>query len=546
MQQADWTGADSSCYLTEAIFLYNNVKALENSMLVSQNADAIWDLTDFVLPTPAVLYIEVIKTSTQLVYVPAVSYASKTILIQAIVDSVNAQGTFTAVANGNFINVTSSDPNTIGVTLTLNIVAPYAIVNSTLSPGNYPYSIALDASMQGTTSVYNPLDDKCWVMGDDGTALGAAISFVDINNLVEQQFKNDYSLETFSLNGIPAGTVVPTGLSMLTGNFDGVQYQADAINASDRSLSFSFFPLDPDNDGVVRQYLYNPINDNIYIKVVRTSTSRSYIVITDSACTVQSTILLANDAAHSFDYFTHPAPMTYDPNTGHVYLTSKELVLVVDGDPTSGTYNTVIFEYASPRPSLYGGTVLWNSGSMLVNFFSSGTAIEYVYEMDTSGNFTEVLAETGIFNINIANGFLVVNYRSVANPTNDTLNKIVLYNLTDYSVISTTQTVTAVYYISVAAQSDQSRLTWVYDNTRYFAVMESVITTFTYDLTFAPPAADTNPCFSTSQQNNIINHLLDKCGCSGASEVGSFGDSVNALGDGNGNAIDGNGDYIQV
>ena len=238
--------------------------------------------------------------------------------------------------------------------------------------------------------------------------------------------------------------------------------------------------------------------------------------------------------------------MTYDPNTGHVYLTSKELVLVVDGDPTSGTYNTVIFEYASPRPSLYGGTVLWNSGSMLVNFFSSGTAIEYVYEMDTSGNFTEVLAETGIFNINIANGFLVVNYRSVANPTNDTLNKIVLYNLTDYSVISTTQTVTAVYYISVAAQSDQSRLTWVYDNTRYFAVMESVITTFTYDLTFAPPAADTNPCFSTSQQNNIINHLLDKCGCSGASEVGSFGDSVNALGDGNGNAIDGNGDYIQV
>ena len=549
MQQQDWKGEDSSCSLTESIFLYNNLKALESSMLLSQNSQAEWDLGDLVFTPPQVFVVEVLEDSSQLLYVEPASYASVNALIQAIVDSVNAQGKFTASSSGVVISITSTDPDTIGLTLTLNIITPYEIKNRTVV-GSFIYSTALNPALIGLANAYNEFDGLLWCYGESAGPL-AVVSFTDINTLTEVDFQS-YILNTFTPSAVPAPILNKFNKKMYCGGYNGAQFYVTGIDADPVSTSYKvqvteIQPLD--STSVLKASFFNEYNNLLYLKMLNNA-GAPYIIILDGNDITQASLPLTNDAAHSLLGTNRPFYSDYDRNTGNVYLTTNETIIVIDGEPSSPNYNTVIAEYTSPKAGTHWfSSILWLNGKFIVALYDSTSSptpvTEYVYEMDTVGNFVEAIASPGIFNINIANGYIAVNFRDVVNPTSGALNKVVLYDFS-YNQVSEIPTGIATYYTSSAEQADQTRLNYLIEGTNFLSVLESDTQSFTYNLTFAPPSANTNPCFSTAQQNAVINNLLDKCGCGSPSTVGSFGDSTNVLGDGNGNAIDANSNYIQV
>lgn len=551
MQQSSWKGEDETCLFKEAVFLFNNLKAAERSVLQSQNGEAQWDLSDFDIEEATVFAIEVLDGSTQIIYVAPTSYATKTEILDAIILSINSQGNFIATYAGDIITLKALNTSSIGVSLNLNIINPYEIKNRTIF-GNYNYSMTTNAEMFGASSCYNPFDNLVWTQGVVAPST-AAISFDDILNLTEQDFKTYPGTRTFVPNSIPAPAINLLNKRMYFGGYDGTQYFITSVGADPndvgayKEIISQIQPID--SQTVVKSIFYNPLNELMYFKCID-NTAAPHILILDSNEAVINDILLTNDAAHSLIAANRPFYSSYNPNTKNTYLTTNKLVVMVDGDPTSGTYCQVIAEYPSPRPSTHNfSSIIWNNGKFLVamydSTFSTTPATEYVYEMDASGNFTEVIATPGIFNINIANGYLVVNSRDVSDPNSGALNKVDLYD-SDYTLVSSITTGVATYYTASAAQTDQTRLNYVLEGTNFLAVFESTIETFSYTLAFTPPAQSTNPCFTQSQQDKLISNLLKECGCSENGEVGSFGDSVNILGDGNGNAIDGNGNYIQV
>ena len=555
MQQASFKGEDETCYFRESIFLYNNLKALERSLLNAQNKEAQWDLSNFDLNTPTVLAIEVLDGSNQILYVLPTAYDDKSKLLKGITDAVNAQGDFTASSSGDIIFISTTNINYLGLSLDLNIINPYAIKNITNTLG-YEYSmITHNDVFFGSSAVYNPFDNFVWVYGLIPVS-SPAISICDINNLTVQDFIGfEIGLRTFVPGQIPAPVINLFNKRIYCGGYDGSQYYITSIGADPLSIDYKQITalLQPiDSQSVLQASFYNPLNELMYFKITDGS-GVSHILILDNADSVAKDLVLPFDAEHSFltpnpPFTNAPFYSDYDRVSMHTFITTNKYVIVINGNPFSANYNIIIGEFLSPRSATHNfSSIIWFNGKFLVAMYddtgSTTPTMEYVYEIDGNGNFTEVISGVGIININIANGYIVVNYRDVSNDIDGVLNKIVLYNF-NYEEVSTIPTTRRTAYTISANQSDQTRLNYVIIGTPTLTILESTVENYFYNLEFNVPVGVT--CFSQKEQDKLVFNLLGECGCSDSGEVGSFGDNVNILGDGLGNAIDGNGNYIQV
>jgi len=503
------------CIRNKALYIKQGTNTLIRyyNTLSGGQSEGTLDLTDFEGTFPGTFNFKVLINGVPTYVSTSEIYDDLQELVDDISSGINTLDSFTSTVSTTIISIETTDIANTTIEIEITKYTGYELINPTVT-GSAIYSMVVTPTLFAFTSVYNPLDDLLWVLGTISPE-GAAISFVDIKTMTIEDFQVYLTnIRNFNGNGALGGMYNPTNKKMYFPVYDATDFYvisiiADPTDSDYKEVDTTLQPVA--TTAFVNSMFYNAYSGLMYFKI-STAALAPRIVIMDSTETTLATITPTNDAAHSFINDYKEVRCDYDRLTGHTYITSNKRVQVIDSNSDSINFNTVIAEYTTPRTATHNATsiVYKDTNTFLVTLVdatASATPVtEYVYEMDNAGNFTQVLSGLGLFNINITDELIIVNFKSTSDSS---INKVQAYDY-NYNLLSTNLTISKSYTTAVAKQSDKTRVVYVLENQALIGILEPDIEEFSNEGSLTE--IEEESCRITDEQvNNIIDNLDGIC-----------------------------------
>lgn len=517
MVQDEWQGNDAQESYWDSVCAYNSLLAIENSLSVAQSADANFDLTDYVFTTDQ-LEIDInTSDSIQLVYILPTSYGTKDELVNVIVDSINQGDYYVATLNGYVINLTTTRSSQIGVTAVLTINNAFAVLNAQSSGG---VTFTIEPSPPGFIpffTCYNSLASNWWVSNSTYSS-NTTMAICDKTGLI--------SLESY------AGQVGQRGISFNLTN-ERVYLGASAIkviDANPASGTYKTALATLATGGLIMSLMSSQYNNYLYAMYAIASGQPVRLRIYQPDNTVSATLLLSNYTSYSNWFNTIALTQDYCYALGY----ETDEVFQIDANPLSGTFNTVLNTISFTKPC---SLKIFN-GRFFIVHGAYNTVDATLSEVDSSFNILQSLTITQINESKGSDFHLKGKYLYVQGAGNT----LKIYNVSDFSLQATIPQIPVGEFF----ESPDGSLWVTTAQWTTIAIFDENIQTFRYDLDFDDASIYTTTCLDLNQINSLFCTMGKICGdCDGVT-VGSFGDNVNIIGDGNGNAVDANGNYVQV
>ena len=483
MRAEQYQTDNKKCLKDKVQYLGMGIKVLDRyiSTLSGGQSEGTLDLTDFEGAFPGTFNFKVLINTVPMYVSTSEIYDDLQELVDDISSGINAIDSFSSTVSTSIISIETTDIQNTTIEIEITKYTGYELINPTVT-GSAIYSMVVTPELFAFTSIYNPLDDLLWVLGTISPE-GAAISFVDIKTMTIEDFQVYLTnIRNFNGNGAMGGMYNPSNKKMYFPVYDPTDFYvisivADPTDSNYKEVDTVMQPVA--STAFVTSMFYNAYSGLMYFKI-STAALAPRIVIMDSTETILATITPTNDAAHSFINDYKEVRSDYDRLTGHTYITSNKRVQVIDSNADSINFNTVIAEYTTPRTATHNATsiVYKDTNTFLVTLVdatASATPVtEYVYEMDNSGNFTEVLSGLGLFNINITDELIIVNFKSTSDST---INKVQAYDY-NYNLLSTNLTRSKSYTTAVAKQSDKTRVVYVLEFQALIGILEPDVQEF--------------------------------------------------------------------
>jgi len=282
--------------------------------------------------------------------------------------------------------------------------------------------------------------------------------------------------------------------------------------------------------GLIMSLMSSPYNNYLYVMYAIASSSPVRVRIYQPDNTVAATLLLSNYIYYSNWFNTIAITQDYCYALGY----ETDEIYQIDANPTSGTFNAVINTISFIKPC---SLKIFN-GRFFIVHGAYNTVDATLSEVDSSFN---ILQSITVVQNNDSKGVdfhLKDQYLYVQGVGNTLL----IYNASDLSLKTTiTQVPVGIFFES---PDGSLWVTMVLGST--LAIFDGDTHTFRYDLDFDDASIYTTTCLDLNQINSLFCTMGKICGdCDGVT-VGSFGGNINIIGDGNGNAVDANGNYVQV
>lgn len=517
MVQNEWSGESATDNYWNSVCAYNALLAIENSLSVAQSAAANFDLTDYVFTTDQ-LEIDInTSDSIQLVYIPPTSYAGKDVLIQTITDAINEGDYYVATLNGYVINLTTTRSSQIGITAVLTINNVFSILNEQISGG---FKFTINPAPPGflpSFTCYNTLSQNWWISNSVYSA-DTTMAICDKNGLI--------SLESY------VGQAGQRGISFNETN-ERVYLGSSSISVIDANPASGTYKTalaTLATGGLIMSLMSSQYNNYLYAMYAIASGQPVRLRIYQPDNTVSATLLLSNYTSYSNWFNTIALTQDYCYALGY----ETDEVFQIDANPTSGTFNAVINTISFIKPC---SLKIFN-GRFFIVHGAYNTVDATLSEVDSSFN---ILQSITVVQNNDSKGVdfhLKDQYLYVQGVGNTLL----IYNASDLSLKTTiTQVPVGIFFES---PDGSLWVTMVLGST--LAIFDGDTHTFRYDLDFDDASIYTTTCLDLNQINSLFCTMGKICGdCDGVT-VGSFGGNINIIGDGNGNAVDANGNYVQV
>lgn len=517
MVQDEWQGNDAQESYWDSVCAYNSLLAIENSLSVAQSADANFDLTDYVFTTDQ-LEIDInTSDSIQLVYILPTSYGTKDELVNVIVDSINQGDYYVATLNGYVINLTTTRSSQIGVTAVLTINNAFAVLNAQSSGG---VTFTIEPSPPGFLpffTCYNSLASNWWVSNSSYSS-NTTMAICDKTGLI--------SLESY------AGQVGQRGISFNLTN-ERVYLGASAIkviDANPASGTYKTALATLATGGLIMSLMSSQYNNYLYAMYGIASGQPVRLRIYQPDNTVSATLILSN--YNSYSNWFNTIALTQDYCYALGYETDE--VFQIDANPLSGTFNTVLNTISFTKPC---SLKIFN-GRFFIVHGAYNTVDATLSEVDSSFNILQSLTITQTNESKGSDFHLKGKYLYVQGAGNT----LKIYNVSDFSLQATIPQIPVGEFF----ESPDGSLWVTTAQWTTIAIFDENIQTFRYDLDFDDASIYTTTCLDLNQINSLFCTMGKICGdCDGVT-VGSFGGNINIIGDGNGNAVDANGNYVQV
>lgn len=517
MVQDEWQGNDAQESYWDSVCAYNSLLAIENSLSVAQSADANFDLTDYVFTTDQ-LEIDInTSDSIQLVYILPTSYGTKDELVNVIVDSINQGDYYVATLNGYVINLTTTRSSQIGVTAVLTINNAFAVLNAQSSGG---VTFTIEPSPPGFLpffTCYNSLASNWWVSNSSYSS-NTTMAICDKTGLI--------SLESY------AGQVGQRGISFNLTN-ERVYLGASAIkviDANPASGTYKTALATLATGGLIMSLMSSQYNNYLYAMYGIASGQPVRLRIYQPDNTVSATLLLSNYTSYSNWFNTIALTQDYCYALGY----ETDEVFQIDANPLSGTFNTVLNTISFTKPC---SLKIFN-GRFFIVHGAYNTVDATLSEVDSSFNILQSLTITQTNESKGSDFHLKGKYLYVQGAGNT----LKIYNVSDFSLQATIPQIPVGEFF----ESPDGSLWVTTAQWTTIAIFDENIQTFRYDLDFDDASIYTTTCLDLNQINSLFCTMGKICGdCDGVT-VGSFGGNINIIGDGNGNAVDANGNYVQV
>lgn len=515
MVQNEWSGESATDNYWNSVCAYNALLAIENSLSVAQSAAANFDLTDYVFTTDQ-LEIDInTSDSIQLVYIPPTSYAGKDVLIQTITDAINQGDYYVATLNGYVINLTTTRSSQIGITAVLTINNVFSILNEQIS-GGFKFTInPSPPGFQPSFTCYNSLASNWWV-SNSAYSYNTTMAICDKTGLI--------SLESY------AGQVGQRGISFNLTN-ERVYLGASAIkviDANPASGTYKTALATLATGGLIMSLMSSQYNNYLYAMYAISIGQPVRLRIYQPDNTVSATLLLSNYNSHSNWFNTIALTQDYCYALGY----ETDEVFQIDANPTSGTFNAVINTISFIKPC---SLKIFN-GRFFIVHGAYNTVDATLSEVDSSFNILQSITVVQNDDSKGVDFHLKDQYLYVQGVGNTLL----IYNASDLSLKTTiTQILVGEFFESPDGSLWVTTAQWT-----TIAIFDENIQTFRYDLDFDDASTYTTTCLDLPAIEKLfctIEKICPNCGT-----AGSFVDTVSVIGDGNGSAIDGNGNYVQV
>lgn len=457
-----------------------------SEIMLIQGINSYWDLTDVLVNTSAYSFTVVRNDdSSTIVDYPIQSYSSLGDLINAVVNSINAEGNFFAYYSGNLIYLQSLTDPGINVELTLTLTNPFQIqVDPVYDPAPITFPIVSTTLDSGNASVYNSDDDTWWFIGSNNAGGGEAVIVItdSSGNTIISTPDSDYNNSFVFTRGVYDPNTKRIYVAPLTRISSGITGIA-VIDADPLSGTYGEF-LDCwaiDGGNIITRKLYIHSDGTLWCAG---QIGTQYVI---SALDDAGNTLFSTSVGSTSEYdFNNDIWGSSGVQVGlNMVFTAKNRIIKIDGNSASGTYGDVLVDLlidADANTEI--GNIVDNENSL--NFIEYGLdATAKIYEVNYAlDSFFEVIdipttgTEAGRFLI-FVNDLLFVSGQSFYALYDNN------YNLLTYSHLEDVVAGDTPAIIYGAAVANDEKLFYNYFLTSYVGVFATSTTEFTYDLDIA-------------------------------------------------------------
>lgn len=546
--QKTWKG-ESLENFPELMCKFMNIKVAERALAQTANTASYFDLSDLTNPLDVAYAYNVADGATVYASQPTLLYSTVEELINSIVTQINSGGIFSASATDQLIYINAVAPQNIGTTLTLTLVNPFApIDNPAFAPNNITFTYGVDATTEGTQQGYITDDSRCiFVYGVSATVTTVVITDIDGNVFITKDTSGYFCTNIFGSKYNPTSQRLYVALRRTSDSINGI----GAVDCDKNSGTYG---------EVVQFFALNSVDNNMFGVVCHPTVPLNYFcaeVVSSGDVKIYITDYNGNVGATITKAFPIPAVLGYQfsgltirsNNLGfaynsNIYIATTKRILIIDGNPISGTYNTIIGDLDVFTGGAYSIQTMIRVADKIV-FLAKDVGVfsnDRIYTCDldlTNLTLVQTIPLSGG-----SNGFFALQFVSGLYF----LGGVGIYKIYDYelveiqeSTITNNLTQSVIYF---ATATNNNKLFYNYITSKAVVVFEAETTPYTYDLN-GINLTETLNCITEPQLKSV---LAEISGCDCCGEEGTFGEDSSYIlqGDAPNTYIDANGQPIST